>query len=337
MFFRIRPRWIPRLGFSLVTLALDAFVESAVAGDRAAATVNGEVILLDQLESVIRKYREESEQRLRAVRESVLDRLIDGLLLSQAARKAAITPEEYLKKHLAIAAVDDVQVEQAFLSNKERFPGMIDAEVKYRVRRELEDRSRAEALTALFRRLRAESQIEIMIGSELERTKSALKPPFVLVQFSDYLCSACQAAEQRITKVVSRLDGRIERTVKQFPGSSVESQLAAKAAICAQKEGQFWEVHPRLFGLANLTEDVVLQLGLDGNIDAATLRRCLHSRDTETELQQNISTARSKGVSGTPTYFLNDIELSLEKLEDVLTQEAAKPNCSKCPPASSGQ
>lgn len=118
------------------------------------ATVNGEPITGEALEEAIKAQREAIEQQLEALRRTVLFKLIDNRLVEQAARAAGLSLEAYLQASVEQVTVTDAEVEEAYQRSRWRFPGALAPEAKYRIRRELEDNRRADALRRLLERLR---------------------------------------------------------------------------------------------------------------------------------------------------------------------------------------
>lgn len=110
------------------------------------AMVNGEPITSADLEAAIRPQREAIEQQLEAIRRTVLLKLIDNRLVEQAARAQGLAVEAYLRANVEQVTVSDEEVEEIYRRSRERFPGALAPEAKYRIRRELEDNRRAGAV-----------------------------------------------------------------------------------------------------------------------------------------------------------------------------------------------
>ena len=81
---------------------------------------------------------------------------------------------------------------------------------------------------------------------------------------------------------------------------------AAIAAICAQEQGKFWEMHDLLFAHQYELEDEDLnryatQLGLN----TAQFTTCTQSESARKRLDLDISEAKKFGVPATPVFFVN--------------------------------
>lgn len=137
--------------------------------------------------------------------------------------------------------------------------------------------------------------------------------PVTIVEFSDYQCPYCKLFyDETLPQIRQTYEGQIRFVYRDFPLARIHphSQKAAEASECADDQGRFWNYHDLLW--ANQTAlDVdslkayAAQLGLD----AATFDDCLDSGKNAQEVQNDYSDGVSYGVTGTPTFFINDVEL----------------------------
>jgi protein-disulfide isomerase len=92
----------------------------------------------------------------------------------------------------------------------------------------------------------------------------------------------------------------------------VGGEQAALAAECAHEQGAFWEYHDALFvdpQAANSIDDFVELAEQIEGIDAEQFRECLSSAKYNDEVLNDAGDARTYGVSGTPTFFINGVRL----------------------------
>jgi protein-disulfide isomerase len=87
------------------------------------------------------------------------------------------------------------------------------------------------------------------------------------------------------------------------------SEIAARAAIAAQDQGKFWEMHHLLFASGGHLEQPDLDkyassLGLDMD----RFRGDMQSPETTARIQRDAKLASTVGVKGTPTLFINGRE-----------------------------
>lgn len=99
-----------------LTVVLSSADDQPPQTGRVIATVNGEGITSAQLDDVVRTQLEDLEQRARQLRQAALNKLIDNLLLEQAARNAGMDTVDYLRRKVESVEVSSVEVDQAFVA-----------------------------------------------------------------------------------------------------------------------------------------------------------------------------------------------------------------------------
>ncbi len=73
--------------------------------------------------------------------------------------------------------------------------------------------------------------------------------PIVIVEFADYECPFCNAAEKQLKSILSLYEGKILFAFRDFPLEQLhpDAMNAAEAARCAGDQGKYWEMHDLLF------------------------------------------------------------------------------------------
>lgn len=137
--------------------------------------------------------------------------------------------------------------------------------------------------------------------------------PVVMVEFSDYQCPYCNRFRLETLPLLKEnyIDtGKLKFVYRDLPlPSHKNANLAAQAAECVGEYGDnyyFW-MHDLLFentawsGAEDPTEDLIAlggQLGTD-------IRYCVESGQMAEEVNKDYAAARSYGLSGTPSLFVN--------------------------------
>lgn len=139
--------------------------------------------------------------------------------------------------------------------------------------------------------------------------------PITIIEFSDYQCPFCARAEPAVKRVLEFYKGKVNFVYRDFPLSFHQyAQKAAEASECADEQGKFWQYHDILFekqsewssgGVLKLKE-YAIGLGLDSK----KFNECLDSGKYANEVQKDIEDGQNYGVSGTPAFFINGIEVS---------------------------
>jgi Na+/H+ antiporter NhaA len=159
-----------------------------------------------------------------------------------------------------------------------------------------------------------------------------------LVEYADFECPYCGRAEPTIRELLAmhHADG-VRYVFRHLPLNDVHphAQLAAEAAEAAAAQGAFWPMHDLLFehqGDLNLGDirRYAGELGLDTDQVEDDLRK----RRWRGRVTEDVSSADTSGVSGTPTFFVNgrrhqgvyDIEaltLAIKRAKKLAEAEAA--------------
>lgn len=313
----------------MCTLAvLAAEVRDARPPDGIAAHVNGDTITMEQLEETIRSQIEQMNQQLQQVKRSMLDRLINNMLLEQAARAEGLDLNEYLKIEVESLTVSDEEVDATYSKSRHRFPAILESEVKYRMRRELEDNRRADALKRLLSNLRRSARVEnfLLEGArrivDLQaRAGPSLGPPeapLTIVEFSDFECPFCRKLQPVLRRVLKRWPKEVRLVYKHLPLDRHRYAFgASKAAVCADEQGRFWEFHDALYREnQDMSPRGVISIAKSLDMELEQFEGCLQDEATRLAVQSDRALARRAGVTGTPTLFINKKRLrDLSQLE----------------------
>jgi protein-disulfide isomerase len=127
-----------------------------------------------------------------------------------------------------------------------------------------------------------------------------------LVEFFDYGCSACQMFKPRLDEIIKTQQPNIIVYYKHFPLTHAhpDSMSAAQAAVAAQAQGKFKEMHEVLFAKApkHRKEDVVgyaKDLGLDLKRFEADYAAA------EAKVKADMAEGDAAGVDSTPSMYFN--------------------------------
>lgn len=141
--------------------------------------------------------------------------------------------------------------------------------------------------------------------------------PVVIEAFEDPQCPFCQRFTTTILPEIERNyinTGKVKFVFRQFPIPNAHPWAipASVALECAflQDEDSFWDLHDfyyqRQFSLTshNLRQETLSVLH-DKDIDIEQFSQCFDNQQTLDEVNQDYADGVSKGVGGTPTFFVN--------------------------------
>ncbi len=138
-----------------------------------------------------------------------------------------------------------------------------------------------------------------------------------IVEFSDFQCPHCRRAAFTLKPYLKEFRNSIRFVYFNYPLDSAcnpamqhpvhpVSCLAAKAALCAEAEGRFWEYHDKIFeNQKRLSRATLLTLAEETGLDASRFESCLVSDKIAQALQQDVEEGARLKIQGTPTVFVN--------------------------------
>jgi protein-disulfide isomerase len=139
--------------------------------------------------------------------------------------------------------------------------------------------------------------------------------------FEDFQCSACQRFTQNIEPLVIEnlvATGRARYVFHNYPfldgngaGSSGESDQASNAAMCANEQDKFWEMHSIIYANWNgenrgqFSDRRLQRMAESIGLEMDAFNSCFNANKYEADIQADFDLGREMGVSGTPTVFVN--------------------------------
>jgi predicted DsbA family dithiol-disulfide isomerase len=298
------------------------------------AIVNGEAVSQEQLDAAIKMQLDAINEQVSALKQQALARLIDNVLLQQAASAQGISLQEYLSRDVEGVSVTSREVDEAYERSKNQLPGVLAPEAKYRIRRSLEDTRRADALRALLQNLRRQADVRNVLLETVSSSRDLAEAagpslgspnaPVTVVVFADFECPFCRSAAPLLRQAVESAPGKVRLVFKHFPLESHQHALdMARGGVCAERENVFWPFHDRLFQQeSGLNARQLADLAASMGVDPIRFNQCMASREVQHVIEKDLALGRAAGVSGTPSIFVNKRKLtSVRELEDAI-QEA---------------
>ncbi len=169
---------------------------------------------------------------------------------------------------------------------------------------------------------------EIIFGNPSIGPKGAL---VTIVEFGDYLCSACEQLEDPMRRVLKKFEGQIRLVWKDFPNTDhhPEALNAAMAARCADRQGAFWEYHDALFeNQAAINGDAYAILAEQISIDVDDFLTCLDLSEPRAIIEKDFIEGQRLRIDATPYLFIGENKvagaLTETQLETFVRLELAK-------------
>jgi glutaredoxin len=129
-----------------------------------------------------------------------------------------------------------------------------------------------------------------------------------VVEYGDFECPYCGKAEPSVRALASEHQVPIRFVWRHLPIGEIHphAELAAEAAEAAGAQGRFWEMHDLLLDSQHALEETDLaRYAHDLDLDLDRFADDLASRRFRAHVADDVRSADSSSVSGTPTFFIN--------------------------------
>lgn len=148
-----------------------------------------------------------------------------------------------------------------------------------------------------------------------------------LVEYSDLQCPACASFVPAIADVMEQYGDSLRFEYKHFPLPIHRNAIdAAVAAEAAGQQGQFFAYHDILFakqqewGVAANPRALFITYAESLDLDLDTFRRHMNAPVLRDRVQTHFEEARSLGLTGTPSFFLNGQRMQISTFQDFIDQ-----------------
>jgi protein-disulfide isomerase len=155
-----------------------------------------------------------------------------------------------------------------------------------------------------------------------------------MVEFFDYNCGWCKKGFPEVMSLIKE-DKDLKFVMKEFPIFGGDSDYAAQAAIAANKQGKYWDLHVAFFSHeGKITKEAVDEIAAAQGLDMARLKKDMESPETAGILERNRTLAQSLAINGTPAFIIDDKlvpgYLPKAELASTINDVRAKGGCSLC-------
>ncbi|MGD1069069.1 MAG: DsbA family protein [Bryobacteraceae bacterium] len=133
------------------------------------------------------------------------------------------------------------------------------------------------------------------------------KARMTIVEFSDFQCPYCSKAVAETKEILRQFPNDVRLVFKQFPlDDHADAEFGAEAALAAQAQGKFWEMHDLLYaGFPDLSHKRVLGYAQQLHLDIDRFKSEVDSHKYASRIKAEEQAGEAAGVSGTPTFYFN--------------------------------
>ena len=128
-----------------------------------------------------------------------------------------------------------------------------------------------------------------------------------IVEFSDFECPFCSKVPPNVEQVLDAYPKEVKFVYKEFPLSFHKNAMnASRAALAAHRQGKYWEMHDKMFeNQRGLQLDKLKTYAEAIGLDVAKFEKDMADPKVQQQIDADMKLARSIGVTGTPTLFIN--------------------------------
>lgn len=157
----------------------------------------------------------------------------------------------------------------------------------------------------LARKEAAFERVSEDVCSSLYRGLSPTGNQVPMASFSDYYCPFCRVQTKRLGEMVDAMPEAVSVAWHELPLLGDNSNLAAKAALAAKRQGAYVAFHDQLMKSPFVASDEYLQrLSRELNVNFDQLQVDMKSAEIATELEESAALARVFSFIGTPALVI---------------------------------
>ena len=158
-----------------------------------------------------------------------------------------------------------------------------------------------------------------------------------IVEFGDYQCPACGAANPIIKKVIGEYHAKdLIFVYRHFPLTSIHKSAlpAAYAAEAAGAQGKYWEMHNLIFdnqsewSESNNASEIFERYAAQLSLDLDKFKSDISGGVFTEVVNRDFEDGKNVGVNSTPTFFVNGEEMvgvpKYDELKQKIDAELAK-------------
>lgn len=156
------------------------------------------------------------------------------------------------------------------------------------------------------------------------RVKGNTDAKVTLTEYADFQCPACAQFHPVLKSIYEEYSSQMAFEFKHFPLVSIHAFAvpAAKAAEAAGQQGKFYEMHDKLFenqgvwSKSPTPQAYFSQYAEELGLDVDLFKRHMRASLIEDHIQEQFDEAREKGLTGTPSFFLNGERLEFQTMDE---------------------
>ncbi len=137
--------------------------------------------------------------------------------------------------------------------------------------------------------------------------KGPKNAPVTIVEWSDFQCPFCSRAVPTLTEIEKQYAGKVKVAFKNQPlPFHQNARLAANAAMAANEQGKFWEMHDKLFANQQALDRASIEkYAQEIGLNMSKFKSALDTNKFDADISKDSTEGMQAGANGTPTFFIN--------------------------------
>ena len=155
--------------------------------------------------------------------------------------------------------------------------------------------------------------------------------PVVIEEWIDFHCFYCQKfATEVLPQIKEKYGNDVILKINHLPLTDLHpnAKKAAEAAVCAEKQDLFWEMHDEIVKSNAQSEAAFVNIASSIGANRAEFEMCLRFGQATKKVENDIKRASEIGASGTPFFLVEDVPIGgyaeFEKFDELITKAIEK-------------
>jgi protein-disulfide isomerase len=170
-------------------------------------------------------------------------------------------------------------------------------------------------------------RIQVPVGGPVRGPATA---QVTVVEFSDFQCPFCSRVVPTLERLRKEYPTQVRIFFRHFPLPFHENAApAAEAAVAAEAQGKFWEMHDKLFAnQQDLSRPALEKYAAQIGLDMVKFRAALDGHEGKGRIDADLALGHQVGIEGTPNFFVNGRSVQgaqpFEEFKRVVDEEIAR-------------
>ena len=162
-----------------------------------------------------------------------------------------------------------------------------------------------------------------VVSQTISPESEAAKSEVLIEEFGDYQCPPCGTLHPEMKKLKGEFGSKIKFVFHHFPLTRIHKNaaIASFAAAAAAEQGKFWEMHNLLYESQEVWSEtdsfapILVNFARQLNLNMEQFERDINDSKVKAVVVTDVQLGEARGVTGTPTLFIDGQLIEGEKLE----------------------